>query len=73
MKRPIEWHQECLKNFRDSINKEIRERDEMISRVEMHIFELQFYEKQINEAIKKKKDGFDEDKFLKGGKNKGGK
>ena len=66
MKQSIAWHQQNLKNRKRS-NK--RKRDE-VGRLRNQLGDsekqAQKLEVQINEAIRRKKDGFDEERFMKG-------
>lgn len=61
----IPWHQECLKNQKISLEqkqKQLQRLQEEVNRDQLHI---QFYEMQVEAAIKKGKDKFDPDKFMK--------
>ena len=65
MKMPIAWHEECLKNMEISLGykkKLLAQEQNDIERMEKRIM---FRKAQIEEAKRKNKDGFDEDKFLK--------
>ena len=66
MKMSIEWHRDCLTNWKKSLQREEAEMGRLIERVERTRSQLTFYEKQIKDAVDKRKDGFDSDKF--GGK-----
>jgi hypothetical protein len=64
MKFPIGWHQRCLINKKDALmvnEKELSRLQETINRQKM---EIEFYELQIETAIKERKDGFNEEVFL---------
>jgi len=64
MKRSIKWHEECLKNMKGTLDRI----DEDIARMVKHKGiiqrEIDFLKLQIDEATKKKKDGFDNYLFL---------
>lgn len=63
-KMPIAWHQknlETTKAFLKRLEEELYRRQREIGDIKGNIY---FLEKQINEAIRQKKDGFDQDKFL---------
>ena len=63
MKMTIAWHQECLNSKRDYL--EIKENE--LARVRQRVDRLRAdcatYERKIQLAISKGKDGFDADKF----------
>ena len=64
MKRPIEWHEEGLKNMKRSLQDEKARLDRMIAyfkKSERNIFIL---EKQIERAKIEGKDRFDPDRYL---------
>ena len=68
MKKPIAWHEECLKNATESLARDEAEFKRMVecrteelqrSRLRVHLLSA-----QISEAKRRGKDGFDNDKFL---------
>ena len=64
MKMTISWHKECLMNrkiYLEKIKKEAKSLQKEIKKSEKEII---FYSSQIEEAKKKKKDGFDRDRFM---------
>ena len=64
-KRPISWHEECLKNMRSNYQREFeraRIQQEQADRLSRAIFH---YEAQIAEAKKRCVDGFDSERFMK--------
>lgn len=65
MKHSIEWHQECLQNKRASLKRLGCDLEILLTQIEKINKECDLYTIQIREAIKKKKDGFDREKFLK--------
>lgn len=69
MKKEIAWHQECLTNIQSTLNRRKEEYERLKQRYESEINQLEedvsFYDYQIHEAIRKNKDGFDSDLFLK--------
>ena len=64
MKKPIEWHQNCLKNSVNYYNKQFERIRKNLHKVAELQRENDFYKLQIETAIKKGKDGFDQDRFL---------
>jgi hypothetical protein len=69
MKHCIAWHQECFNNLKSHLKRTREEFAQIRQRHEAEILRLEtdvdFYERQINQAISKKKDGFDKDLFMK--------
>ena len=63
MKMTIAWHQECLNSKRDYLEIKENELARVRQRVDMIRGACATYERQIQLAISKGKDGFDEDKF----------
>lgn len=62
-KRPVEWHQECLKNamlWHEQIAAAIAKLQEQFNRNQASIERLQ---EQIERALREGKDGFDADKY----------
>ena len=64
MKHSIQWHKECLANKESWMEMEKLSIKYLEERVARQKVENDFYRKQIEEAIKQGKDGFDSDKFL---------
>lgn len=65
MKFAIEWHQRCLVNGKKSLEQDKERLKSLKEDIKISEKRISFYEEQINEAIKKGKDGFDSDKFMK--------
>jgi hypothetical protein len=63
MKRPIQWHIDCLKGWRESLERKKQEVDNARKELERMQGKLLIYAMQIDRAKKLGKDGFDEDKF----------
>jgi hypothetical protein len=57
------WHKNCLKNVQESLKREEEELERFAARVERTRSQVRFYEQQIEEATKKRRDGFDSEKF----------
>ena len=64
MKRPISWHEQCLNNRRLSFIRKTLDFEVMKTSLYYDKIAIQFLEQQIERAKKKKKDGFDSEKFL---------
>jgi hypothetical protein len=64
MKRPISWHEECLINRRKAYERKMLDLINMQKSVGRDQIELAILIHQIEQAKKKKKDGFDSEKFL---------
>ena len=64
MKFPIEWHEKCLKNKEDYVNR-LRElvHREILDYVSARR-RLNFYRRQVEEAKRQGKEGFDSERFL---------
>ena len=64
MKHSIEWHKACLTNNKRYLAERIKE----MLRLNIEVAELKsqtaFYEQQIEEAERRRKDGFDAEKFM---------
>jgi tRNA(Ile)-lysidine synthase TilS/MesJ len=65
MKMKIEWYKECLKNSKKYNNDRIRQLLEHVYVILNNVEYDNFRQYQIDEAVRKKKDGFDSDRFLK--------
>ena len=65
MKKPIEWHKECLKNRVASVETKIVELDRLQKQIAESSIENDNLDMQINIAIQRGMDSFDRDKFLK--------
>lgn len=65
MKMPIEWHKENLKNQIIFLNNKIAELHALQNDINRIKEQVAFQEEQIKEAIKRNKDGFDAERFLK--------
>lgn len=64
MKMSIEWHKRALYNRKQSEETHRKNLLDIQAAVDTIAQQNIFYERQIDEAIKQKKDGFDSDKFL---------
>lgn len=67
MKRmfPIEWHQETLENFNETLRYKKRELERLQEEIKRMESEAAFRSLQISEAIKQGKTEYDRDRFLK--------
>jgi hypothetical protein len=64
-KRSIEWHESCLKNSDTYIKAELEIIASRQADISIVISRNNFLRKQIEEAKRKKMDGFDCDRFMK--------
>ena len=64
MKYPIEWHEQCLVNVEIFLEVERKRLLQAAANVERLMKDVEFRKIQIAEARRKKKEGFDADKFL---------
>jgi hypothetical protein len=65
MKCAISWHENCLKNSRNNEALELARLNREIERLYYHHTENEIKQMQINAALLKCKDGFDDEKFMK--------
>ena len=65
MKKPIEWHKECLKNRTTSLEGKIVELDRLQKQIAEDSIANDNLDMQINIAIQRGMDGFDTERFLK--------
>ena len=66
MKFPIDWHENCLQNLKNSLSEaEQRFRRER-AKLDKLEADVVFYQNQIDEARRRKLDGFDSDRLLGG-------
>lgn len=65
MKFSIEWHKECLYNWKKSLERKEQELERKKREAEKMLQSILFYEEQIRKAEKQGKDGFDSELFLK--------
>jgi hypothetical protein len=72
MKRPIAWHEDCIRNSRYTYSQKVRMAKETIERAQKEIteaekvlLELDVYEKKVTEVKAKGMDNFDADRFRK--------
>lgn len=63
MKMEIWWHEDCLKNRQMNAERQMKYVAEEMERVKQFIRDNVFYASQIEEAKRKKKTGFDREKF----------
>lgn len=64
-KKPIGWHEECLRNFSEYLTRKQKQLEDLQSEVNKMILEEKFRQFQIHTAKERNLDGFDEDRFLK--------
>lgn len=64
MKFSIPWHEACLLNVRSNVSKRKAEAACLVASAEKDEARLAHYERQISEAKRLGKDGFDSDKFM---------
>jgi len=69
MKMKIKWHEECLTNWKRTIEEEKVHLSSMQAHLLESVSRCKFLEHQIEEAKRKGKDGFNSEKFCKEGKN----
>ena len=65
MKFLISWHEDCLRNSRLFLERKKEQLEDLKHEVENLEFELDFRQKQISRAKMLKKDGYDEERFMK--------
>ena len=65
MKMSIDWHEDCLKNMKITLNTEKVSLERLLKDIDRLENRINFYSCQIEEAKRKKKTGFDEDRFMK--------
>ena len=64
MVKDISWHQNCLKNQRLNLERKLAELERIKKEYTKDYNNYIFYEDQIREAIKKRKDSFDSERFM---------
>jgi len=64
MKRPVEWHEQCLANQKDYLRRKREEVERLLGEIERVFNKAVFYERQISEAKRRKMNGFDSDRLL---------
>lgn len=64
MKMSIEWHKEVLGNMENSLSRLLKEQQTLNTAVQSLQDKLELKKLQIETAIKRGKDGFDEERFL---------
>lgn len=62
---PIAWHEECLKNFKCSLERKKQQLADLTKDVARMESEAAFSESQIARAKALKKDSFDAERFMK--------
>lgn len=70
MKKPIAWHEECLKNWLESIERKRGEIERMQYGLEDSERGAKYLALQISSAKRIGKDGFDSERFMVSRKNK---
>ena len=68
MKMPLAWHRDCLKCARLCVERAKAEAERAKATADRLAEEVKFYESQIAAAVADGKDGFDQDRYLKGKK-----
>lgn len=63
MKKPISWHEECLKNWRATHKEKMARLMAIADECERSRIDIEIYEYQIKRAKQEGRDGFDRDKF----------
>lgn len=63
MKFPIAWHEDCLRNYRDSLKRDREALERQVAHVARRSEEVSAYEQQIAQAKAAGKDSFDRNKF----------
>lgn len=63
MKHPIAWHEECLKNWNESIKKEAGHISKLLDAHRNSVREFEQYKEQIALAKKRGLTEFDQDRF----------
>lgn len=63
MKMSMEWHRQCLKIQKAGLEREEAELARVAANVERYRSSVLAYERQIQDAADKNKDGFDSDRF----------
>ena len=61
---PVAWHQECLKNFKVSMEQKKKQLANLTTEVARMEREAAFRQLQIDEALLMGKEKFDEDRYL---------
>jgi hypothetical protein len=64
MKRPIKWHEECLRDSIKNYNSEFQNVQGKLGELACWQNRNEFYIQQIETAKKQNKEGFDNEKFL---------
>jgi hypothetical protein len=65
MKQSLERHKYCLKNQEVALEKMRQNLEQLQAEYKRAVDDTAHYRLQVDEAEKKKKDGFDRDKFMK--------
>ena len=63
-KRDLDWHQQCLGNWRLTIDEKSKQADRLQREVSAAREEIAFYEHQLRDARARGIDAFDRDRFL---------
>ena len=69
MKRPLSWHEQCLKNMSLHLQSQKAHMERTIEAYETAVDNMMFYSMQIKTAKREKREGFDADRFLVNRKN----
>ena len=64
MKQAIEWHEDVLKNQKQSLESTAKKIKDLQEQYTKQLTRTIFHELQIEEAKKRGKDGFDEERFM---------
>jgi len=65
MQRKIKWHEDCIANEKNELEKIEREIKRKMGEYNILTNEIEFYQKQVVEAKRRGLDCFDEDRFMK--------
>ncbi len=63
MRQQINWHEDCLKNRKKSIDSMRSDIKDMEERLQGYVIDYNLYVSQINKAKKEGKDYFDSDRY----------
>ena len=64
MKQAIEWHEDILKNQKQSLKADANRIEDLQDKYVKLLTRVLFHELQIEEAKKRGKDGFDAERFM---------
>lgn len=64
MKKSIQWHEDCLRNRKISLDQDRTSLDLATERLDNSVISYNNYLHQITQAKDENKDGFDRDRYL---------